>query len=130
MSISVPNMEYRLEVIDGLMRPFFDGMEPGLNELMWELLLPFTWSAAVMLGEIKRVESEGLYGWGFESPEARITCTPETLTLEDKRERDGEPLRVELPFEEAVLLLERWLFECAWREQQAREQAARARAHS
>jgi hypothetical protein len=117
-------MEYRLEVIDGLMRPIFDGMESELNELMWELLLPFTMSAAAMLGEIKRVEGEGLYEWGFESPETRITCTPETLTLEDKRERDGGPLRMELPFKEAVLLLERWLFECAWREQQRREQIA------
>ena len=130
MPTSPSYMEYRLEVIDGLMRPVYDGMGPELNELMWELMLPYTMSAAALLGEIKRVESEGLYGWGFESPEARITCTPETLTLEDKRERDGEPLRVELPFEDAVLLLERWLFECAWREQQAREQAARARAHT
>jgi hypothetical protein len=114
-------MEYRLEVIDGFMRPVFDGMEPGLNELMWELLLPFPVSAAAMLGEIRRVESGELDGWGFESPEARITCTSETLTLEDKSERDGEPLRVELPFKDAVLLLKRWLFECAWREQQRRE---------
>lgn len=130
MPTRTPYTEYRLEVIDGLMRPVFDGMEPELNELMWELMLPYTMSAAAMLGEIRRVEREGLDEWGFESPETRITCTPETLTLEDKRARDGESLRVELPFEEAVLLLERWLFECAWREQQAREQAARARAHT
>lgn len=115
-------MEYRLEVIDGFMRPVFDGMKPELNELMRELLLPLTMSAAAMLEEIRRVECGELEMWGFESPEARITCTAETLTLEDKCERDGEPLRVELPFEDAVLLLERWLFECAWREQQRREQ--------
>jgi hypothetical protein len=54
----------------------------------------------------------------------RIACTPETLTLEDKQEREGEPLRIELQFAEAVLLLERWLFECVWREQQRREQIA------
>ena len=124
MPTRLPHMEYRLEVIDGLMRPIFEGMEPELNELMWELLLPFTMSAAALLGEIKRVESEGLDEWGFESPETRITCTPETLTLEDKRERDGEPLRLELPFKEAVLLLERWLFECAWRERQGRERGS------
>jgi hypothetical protein len=124
MPAKTPFMEYRLEVIDGFMRPVFDGMEPGLNELMWEFLLPFPVSAAAMLGEIGRVESGELDGWGFESPEARITCTPETLTLEDKLERDGAPLRIELPFKDAVLLLRRWLFECVWREQQRREHIA------
>jgi hypothetical protein len=117
-------MEYRLEVIDGFMRPVFDGMEPKLNELMWQLLLPLTMTAAALLGEIKRVKRGELYKWGFETPAARIICTPDLLTLEEKCERgqSREPLRVELPFTEAVLLLERWLFECAWREQQRREQ--------
>jgi hypothetical protein len=131
MSTRAPHMEYRLEVIDGFMRPIFDGMEPKSNELMWELLLPFTAGAAALLGEIKRVESGELTEWGFETPIARITCTPKTLKLEDKceLERGCGPLQIKMPLKEAALLLGRWLFECVWREQQRREQIAGDRAH-
>lgn len=116
-------MEYRLEVIDGFMRPIFDGMERELNELMWELLLPFTAGSAALLKEIKRVESGGLDEWGFETPVARITCNPKALLLEGKYELEhgNEPLRIEMPLKETSLLLGRWLFECVWREQQSRE---------
>lgn len=124
--------EYRLEVIDGYMRPVFDGMEPGRNELMWELLSPFTVASAAMLEELRRVERVECEEWVFEGPEARITCTPKKLTIEEKSWEEGkrEAIRIELPFKAALLLLGRWLFECVWREQQAREQAARARAHT
>ena len=114
--------EYRLEVVDGFMRPVFDGMEPGLNELMWELPPPFPAASAALLEELKRVEKGEIEEWEFESPEARITCTPKTLTVEDRSNtcRGHEPLRVALPLKEASLLLGRWLFECVWREQQSR----------
>ena len=111
-------IEYRLEVIDGYMRPIFDGMEPELNELMWDLLLPFPVSACALLAEIKRIESGEMDELEVETPETHITCTSKTLTLKDKREGECAPLRIEMPFKEAMLLLRRWLFECAWREQQ------------
>lgn len=79
-----PLPDYRLEVIDGYMRPVFDGMGPGLNELMWELLPPFPAASAALLEEIKRVGRGEVDEWEYESPEARITCTPETLTVEDR----------------------------------------------
>jgi hypothetical protein len=124
MRIRAPLPGYRLEVIEGYMRPVFDGMESELNELMWELLLPFTAGSAALLKEIKRVEGGELREWGFESPYARIICTPETLTIEDKSKsgRGGVPLQLDLPLKEASLLLGRWLFECVWLEQQRREQ--------
>jgi hypothetical protein len=132
MRIRAPLPEYRLEVIEGYMRPVFDGMESELNELMWELLLPFTVGSAALLEKIKRVERGELVEWGFESPYARITCTPETLTIEDKRKsgRGGNPLRIDLPLKEASLLLGRWLFECVWTEQQRRAITASGRART
>lgn len=119
---TAPLPDYRLEVIDGYMRPVFDGMEPELNELMWELLPPFPTASAALLEEIKMVQRGEVDDWVFESPEARITCTPKTLTVEDKSKtgRRHEPLRVALPLKEASMLLGRWLFECVWREQQSR----------
>lgn len=127
-----PLPEYRLEVIEGYMRPVFDGMDLVLNELMWALLPPFTAGSAALLEELRRVERGECDEWVFESPESRITCTPEKLKLEEKPggEREHKALRIELQFKEALLLLERWLFECVWREQQAREQAARVRANT
>lgn len=60
--------EYRLEVVDGYMRPVFDGMEPELNQLMWELLPPFPAASAALLEELKRVERGKVDEWEFESP--------------------------------------------------------------
>src|SRR5215204_846929 len=119
-------IEYRLEVIDGYMRPIFDGMEPELNTLMWELLLPFPVSAAALLEEISRVEGSDVGEWIFESPETRITCTPKTLVLEDRQSeaQGSKPIRIKIPLKKATRLMRRWLFECAWREQQIREQMA------
>lgn len=71
-------------MIDGYMRPVFDGMEQELNELMWELLPPFPAASAVLLEELKRVERGEVDEWVFESPEARVTCPQETVTVEDK----------------------------------------------
>ena len=76
-------------MIDGYMRPVFDGMEPDLNGLMWKLLLTFPAVSAALLDEIKRVDSGEADEWVFESPEARITCTPEKLTLEEKPKGKG-----------------------------------------
>lgn len=114
--------EYRLEVVDGYMMPVFDGMEPGLNELMWELLQPFPAASAALLEEITRVERGEVDEWEFESQESRITCTSKTLTVEDKSKtgRGHDPLRVDLPLKQVFLLVGRRLFECVWREQQSR----------
>ena len=104
------------------MRTVFDGMEPELNELMWELLPPFTAASAALLEEIKRIERGEADEWVFESPEARITSTPEAVTVEDKSKtgRGHDPHRIDLPLKEAPLLVGRWLFECVWREQHSR----------
>lgn len=120
---TAPLPDYRLEVIDGYMRPVFDGVEPELNELMWELLPPFPAASAALLEELKRVERGEPNEWVFESPEARITCTPKALSIEDKSNtgRGQNPLQIDLPLKEASLLLGRWLFECVWREQNIRE---------
>lgn len=102
-----PLSDYRLEVIDGYMRPIFDGMEPELNELMWELLPPFPAASAALLNEIKRVERGEADEWEFESPETRITCPQETVTVKDKSKtgRGHDSLRVDLPLKEASLLV-------------------------
>ncbi len=116
---SAPLPDYRLEVIDGYMKPVSDEMEPELNKLLWELLPPFPAASAALLKEIKLVERGDADEGEFESPEARITCTPETVTVEDKSKtgRGYDPLRVDLLLKEASLLR---LFECVWREQQSR----------
>src|SRR4051812_47999773 len=96
-------IEYTLEVIDGYMRPVVEGMKPEENWLMWSFLAPFPVLSAAFLEGLEDVEGGGSEGWVFESPEARITCTPETLTLEDKeKEKSGdEPLKIELPLKDA-----------------------------
>lgn len=121
--------EYRFEIIDGYMRPVFDWMKPERNELMWELLLPFPASACALLEDVRRVQSCEIEEWVSESPESRITCTKRSLVIEGRREeRQGrEPVIIKLPLREAVLLMRRWLFECAWREQQRKEARAGAR---
>lgn len=43
--------DYRLELIEGLHEPVFDGAEVGPNELMWELLLTFLAASAALLKE-------------------------------------------------------------------------------
>ena len=130
MSTKVTYMDYRLEVIDGYMRPVFDGMDQRLNELMWELLVPFTAGAAALLQEIKRVEAGESETWIFETPTTKITCTPKMLTLELKLtdDRKSEPVRIKLPLKKASLLMGRWLFECVWQEQQRRERTTAGRA--
>ena len=124
MPQEVPRMEYRLEVIDGYMRPIFEGKEPEWNELMWELLVPFPSSGAVLLEELERVESGELEKWLFEGPGAKITCAQKTLLVEEilKDGETRESIKIELPLREAVLLLWKWVFECVWREQYGIEQ--------
>ena len=125
------HLEYRLEVIDGYMRPVFEGKEKEWNELMWELLVPFPASGMAMLEEIELVESGELEEWSFESPEARITCTPKSLTLEEKLKADqkGKPVVIRLNLRKVALLMRRWLFECVVREQQRRGQAGGGQFH-
>jgi hypothetical protein len=121
--------EYRLEIIDGYMRPVFDWMEPERNELMWGLLLPFPASASALLEDVRRVQSGEIEEWVSENPESRITCMKRVLVIEG-RPGEGQghgPVSIKLPLREAALLMRRWLFECAWREQQRKEAPAGAR---
>jgi hypothetical protein len=120
----VQRIEYTLEVIDGYMRPIFEGKEQEWNELMWDLLLPFPVSVAAILEDIKLVEAGELDEWSFESPLSKITCTSKNIVVEEKQKekRERKPIRIKLPLRAAKSLLERWLFECVWREQQRREQ--------
>jgi len=76
-------------MIEVFMRPVFEGMELGRNRLMWEPLPQFTVASAAMLEDLRRVECVECDEWVFESPEARITCTPEKLTLEEKPKGKG-----------------------------------------
>ncbi|HEY0319469.1 MAG TPA: hypothetical protein VGC66_00710 [Pyrinomonadaceae bacterium] len=120
-------VEYTLEIIDGYMRPLFEGKEQEWNELMWDLLLPFPVSVAAIVEDIKLVEAGELDEWSFESPLSKITCTPKNIVVEEKlkKKHGRKPIKIKLRLREAMLLLERWLFECVWREQQAREQSQR-----
>jgi hypothetical protein len=43
--------EYRREVIDGYMRPIFEGMNQAVNWLMWDFIVP---SPAHTLGLVRR----------------------------------------------------------------------------
>jgi hypothetical protein len=125
-------IEYTLEVIDSYMRPVFEGKEKDWTELMWDFLLPFPISCAALLEDIKSVESGDSDGWIFEGPGSKITCTQRGLVIEEKltEEQDRKPIRIKISLREAKSLLERWLFECVWREQQRREQAEKARAQT
>jgi hypothetical protein len=112
-------LEYRLEVIDGYMRPVFEGKSKEWTELMWDLLLPFPPVAAALLADMEQTEASEADEWSFETSVTKVTCTPKTLVIEEiLKEGEGrEPLRIELPLREAVLLMTRWVFECVWREQ-------------
>jgi len=112
-------IEYNLEVIDGYMRPVFEGKSKKWTELMWDVLLPFPTVAAALLADMQQTEDSGDDGWSFETPATRVTCTAKTFLVEEIL-KDGagrEPLRIELPLREAVSLMTRWVFECVWREQ-------------
>jgi hypothetical protein len=124
-------LEYQLEVIDGYMRPVFDGKGREWNELMWDLLLPFPVSVAAILEDIKQVEAGELDEWSFESPLSKIICTPKNIVVEEqlKEKQERKAVRIKLPLREAKSLLERWLFECVWREQQSRGQTAGGQFH-
>src|SRR5947207_5904042 len=118
MTRRVPSLVYHLQVINGYKRPIFAGMDAARNTLMWELLAPSPVCSAKLLEDVERVARSESEGWAFESPQARIICTPETLVLEDAqhKERAGASIRIELPLKEVVLLMWEWLFECVWRE--------------
>lgn len=123
-------IEYCLEIIDGYMRPIFEGKEPEWNELMWDLLLPFPISCAALLEDMKSVEGGDSDEGVFEGPGSKITCTQRVLVIEEKltEKQDRKPIRIKLTFREAKSLLERWLFESVWREQQRREQTEKVQA--
>lgn len=59
--------DYRLEVIDSYLRHVFDGMKPGLNELMWELLPPFP-AASATCSRRSKGSREGVRGVGVREP--------------------------------------------------------------
>jgi hypothetical protein len=123
-------IEYNLEVIDGFMRHIFEGKSKEWTELMWDLLLPFPASAAALLADMQQTQASKDDEWSFEIPTTRVTCTPQTLVVEEilKEDADREPLRIKLPLTEAISLMTRWVFECVWREQQRREQAEKVQA--
>jgi hypothetical protein len=116
-------IEYNLEVIDGYMRPIFEGKSKEWTELMWDVLLPFPAVAAALLADMQQTEASGDDGWSFETPATRVTCAPKTFVVEEilKEGVGREPLRIELPLRDAVSLMMRWVFECVWREQHKSE---------
>lgn len=118
-------IEYNLEVIDGYMRPVFEGKSKEWTELMWDVLLPFPVVAAALLADMEQTEASETDEWSFETPVTRVTCTPKTLVVEKilKEGAGRDPLRIELPLREAVSLMARWVFECVWRESQRQESA-------
>jgi hypothetical protein len=118
-------IEYTLEVIDGYMRPLFEGKSKEWTELMWDVLLPFPAVAAAMLADMEETKASKDDGWTFETSATRVTCTSKTLVVEEilKEGAGREPLRIELPLTEAVSLMTRWVFECVWRESQRQEPA-------
>src|SRR4051812_44344465 len=96
-------LEYRLEMIDGYMRPVFEGKEQAWNELMWDLLLPFPASAAALLADMRQTEASEADEWSFETPITKLTCTPKTLVIEEKlkEQQDRKPIRIKTPLREA-----------------------------
>lgn len=120
-------MNFCLKVVDGEPRAVFPEEEAKQAELLSRLLAPSPYYITILLWEIIRVEKGRAEGWTFDDSNLRITCTPESLGIEesalDATRRDSLS-RVEFSLGEAKSLLSRWRFEhVRWEFQQRQRKA-------
>lgn len=107
-------MGFRLKVVDGQPRATFPDEEPQRGDLLSHLLVPDPHYITILLWETMRVEKKRAEGWIYDEAKLRITCTPESLVIEESAPtvciRDNSA-RVALSLSEAKQLLSKWRFE-------------------
>jgi hypothetical protein len=102
---------FRLKIVEGRLRPAFPDEEPRRAELLSRFLEPDPYYLTILLWETMRVEKGVAGRWAIDHSGLRITCTHESLVLEEGSQATGEreqPARVELTLPEAERLLSRW----------------------
>lgn len=108
-------------------RAVFPSEETQRAELLSRLLAPNPYYITILLWEIIRVEKGRAEGWTYDDSSLCVTCTPESLMIEESSHkanaREGVA-RVELTLREAKRLLSKWRVEhVRWEFRRTRREA-------
>lgn len=119
-----------MKVVEGVPRAVFLCEEARSAELLSRLLAPDPYYITIFLWEIIRVETGRAEGWTYDDSKLRITCTPESLVVEESGQeikKQHGSARAKLTIREAKRLLSKWRFEhVRWEFRHTRREARKS----